>query len=100
MIPVYGSYRFYLVLKKLCVCVCVLKHIILCKLNGESVDHLFLRCLIAWEMRNLLLYLFGASSVLCNSMTVMLASWKGSLDKLNSGKTWVADPLYLMWCLC
>ena len=36
----------------------------MCKCNGESVDHLFLHCLVAMDLWSMVLGLFGVSWVM------------------------------------
>ena len=46
------------------------------KSNRESVDHLFLHCIIAWELWTLVFCLFGESLVMLRSAIKLLACWK------------------------
>lgn len=58
------------------------------KLNGESADHLLLHCIIAKELWDLSLCLFGVTWLMPDSIIAMLASWKGKLGNHRSGKLW------------
>ena len=49
----------------------------MCKCNDESLDHLFLRCLVAMDLRSLVLGLFGVSWVMPKSVVGLLACWQG-----------------------
>ena len=49
----------------------------MCKCNGESVDHLFLHCLIAMDLWSMILGLFGVSWVMPKSVGELLACWQG-----------------------
>lgn len=69
------------------------------KLNGESVDHLLLHCIIAKELWDLSLCLFGVTWLMPNSIIAMLASWKGKLGNHRSGKLWTTALSCLMCCL-
>ena len=45
----------------------------MCKSNGESVDHLFLHCLVAMDMRAMVFGLFGVRWVMPQSVMGLLA---------------------------
>ena len=49
----------------------------MCKCNGESVDHLFLHCLIAMDLWSIVLGLFGVSWVMPQCIVELLACWQG-----------------------
>ena len=44
----------------------------MCKSNGESVDHLFLHCLVAMDLWSMVLGLFGLSWVMPHSVLGLL----------------------------
>lgn len=69
------------------------------KLNGESMDHLLLHCIIAKDLWDLSLCLFGVTWLMPNSIIAMLASWKGKLGNHRSGKLWTTALSCLMCCL-
>lgn len=50
---------------------------IICKCNGEKVDHLWLRCPIAMELWSMMLGLFAVSWVIPKSVVDLLACWQG-----------------------
>ena len=49
----------------------------MCKGNGESVDHLFLHCLVAMDLWSVVFGLFGVSWVMSQSVVGLLACWQG-----------------------
>jgi hypothetical protein len=59
------------------------KHIIvtewcvLCKHNGESIDHLLLHCEVAMEVWSMVFQLFGVTWVIPSRMKDYLGSWRG-----------------------
>lgn len=60
-----------------------------------SLNHLFLHCTVAWELRSMIFCLLGVSWViLCARDVVMI--WFGTR---SIGGTWKAVPLCFMWCI-
>ena len=66
------------------------------KSNRESVDHLFLHCIIAWELWTIVFFLFGESLVMLRSAIKLLARWKEHSGKWGILKIWKAIYLVLM----
>ena len=71
----------------------------MCKCNDESLDHLFLRCLVAMDLRSLVLGLFGVSWVMPKSVVGLLACWQGWFGPPWNVHIWIIIPHCLMWCL-
>ena len=71
----------------------------MCKCNDESLDHLFLRCLVAMDLRSLVLGLFGVSWVMPKSVVGLLACWQGWFGPPWNVHVWIIIPHCLMWCL-
>ncbi|XP_075665589.1 uncharacterized protein LOC142635288 [Castanea sativa] len=67
---------------------------IMCRCNGETVDHLLLHCGKAYRLWSL----FGISWVLPRSVADMLFGWWNWLEK-HSSRIWHLAPLCLMWSL-
>ena len=57
----------------------------MCKCNGESVDHLFLHCLVAMDMWAMVFGLFGVSWVMPQSVVGLLAFGKADLVVIEMG---------------
>jgi hypothetical protein len=49
----------------------------LCKTSGESIDHLFLHCVVALELWSVFFQLFGVAWVMPHSVSEMLGCWRG-----------------------
>jgi hypothetical protein len=49
----------------------------MCKNSGESIDHLFLHCMVAIELWRTILQMFGVEWVMPRSVKDMLGSWRG-----------------------
>ena len=71
---------------------------IMCRCNGETVDHLFLYCGKANRMWSLVFRSFWISWVLPRSVESNLFGWWNWLAK-HSSSIWNLAPLCLMWCL-
>jgi hypothetical protein len=71
----------------------------MCKTAGESIDHLFLHCMVATELWRALLQLFGVEWVMPGSVKDMLGSWRGQKGNRTSIQIWRMAPLCLMWCV-
>ena len=57
----------------------------MCKCNGESVDHVFLHCPIAMDLRFMVLGIFGVSWVMPNPVVGLLTCWQDWFGRhLNS----------------
>uniref|UniRef100_A0A2N9HDV0 Reverse transcriptase zinc-binding domain-containing protein n=1 Tax=Fagus sylvatica TaxID=28930 RepID=A0A2N9HDV0_FAGSY len=71
----------------------------LCKVDGESINHLLLHCLVARDLWNLVCCLFGVSWVMPSGVVDLLFCWNGSLGNREASKIWKMIPHYIMWCL-
>ena len=71
---------------------------IMCRCNGETVDHLLLHCGKAYRLWSLVFRSFGISWVLPRSVADTLFGWWNWLGK-HSSSVWNLAPLCLMWCL-
>ena len=71
----------------------------MCKCNGESVDHLFLHCLIAIDLWSMVLGLFGVSWVMPKLVGELLACWQGQFGHHRNGHIRITVLHCLMWCL-
>ena len=69
------------------------------KVNGESIDHLFLHCLVAKDLWSMILGLFGVIFVMPKSVVELLASWQDWFGRHRNGHVWMVIPHYLMQCL-
>ena len=70
----------------------------LCKLDGESVDHLLLHCVVARSLWNTILSRFGLSRVMPNKVVDLMACWWYGGNS-RSVVVWKMMPLCLMWCV-
>ena len=61
----------------LCRSIIVLDWCYMCKRCGESVDHLLLQCLIAYELWSLVFCLFGLHWVVPLKVVELFESWQG-----------------------
>ena len=71
----------------------------MCKCNSETVDHLFLHCLVASELWDMVFGLFGVCWVMPLSIVGLFACWKGHFGHHRNGDIWMAVPHCLMWCI-
>ena len=71
---------------------------IMCRSNGETVDHLLLRCGKAYRLWTLVYRSFGFSWVLPRSVADTPFGWWNWLGK-HFSSIWNLAPLCLMWCL-
>ena len=69
------------------------------KCNGESVDHLFLHCLVAMDLWSMVLDLFSVSWVMPKSVVGLLACWQSRFGRHWNSHIWIIVPHCLMWCL-
>ena len=70
----------------------------LCKVEGESVYHLLLHCVVASGLWNAFFSWFGLCWVLPRSVKELLASWwLGS--RTRSAVVWKMVPHCIMWCI-
>jgi hypothetical protein len=71
----------------------------MCKTCDEFINHLFLHCMVATELWNTILQLFGVVWVMPRSVKEMLGSWRGQGGNRLLMPIWRIAPLCLMWCL-
>ena len=71
---------------------------IMCRCNGETVNHLLLHCGKAYQLWSLVFRSFGISWVLPRSIADTLFSWWNWFGK-HSSSVWNLAPLCLMWCI-
>ena len=71
---------------------------IMCCSNGETVDHLLLRCGKSYRLWSLVFRSFGFSWVLPRSVADTLFGWWNWPGK-HLSSIWNLAPLCLMWCL-
>uniref|UniRef100_A0A2N9IEM8 Reverse transcriptase zinc-binding domain-containing protein n=1 Tax=Fagus sylvatica TaxID=28930 RepID=A0A2N9IEM8_FAGSY len=69
----------------------------MCKVDGESVDHLLLHCPYAKELWDMIFGLFGIQWVMPKRVIDLLSCWHGSVGRHSV--IWKAIPHYIMWCL-
>ena len=70
----------------------------LCKLNGESVDHLLLHCEVACSLWNVRFSCFGLSWVMPNSVKDLFTCWwTGGNSQIAI--VWKMVSLCIMWCV-
>jgi hypothetical protein len=77
----------------------VMEWCFVCKSSGESIDHLFLHCMVATELWRAILQMFGVEWVMPRSVKDMLGSWKGQKGNQTLILIWRMAPLCLMWCV-
>ena len=71
----------------------------MCRMSGESVNHLLLHCPIAWELWSVILILFGVTWVMPRGVGDLLSCWHGPRNKSEAGKIWKMTPHCLLWCI-
>ena len=71
---------------------------IMCRRNGETVDHLLLHCDKAYRLWSLVFRSFGISWVLPRLVADTLFGWWNWPGK-HSSSIWNLGLLCLMWCL-
>ena len=72
---------------------------VMCKHNGEDVDHLLLHCPIVSKMWSLVFCLFGIHWVMPLRVMDLLVSWQGSFGRYCNAAIWKIVPYCLMWCM-
>ena len=70
----------------------------MCKVDGESIDHLFLHCPVAKELWDAVLHLFELHWVMPRRAKEQIEGWYGGLSK-HRPRNWNAVPHCLMWIL-
>ena len=71
---------------------------IMCRCNGETVDHLLLHCEKTYHLWSLVFRSFGISWVLPRLVADTLFGWWNWFGK-HSSSIWNLAPLCLMWCI-
>ena len=71
----------------------------MCKCNNETVDHLFLYCLVAMDLWVMVFGLFGVCWVMPKSVVELLAFWQGRFGHHRNGYIWIIVLHCLIWCL-
>ena len=71
---------------------------IMCRSNGEMVDHLLLHCGKSYRLWSLVFRSFGFSWVLPRSVADTLFGW-WNWPRKHLSSIWNLAPLCLMWCL-
>ena len=71
---------------------------IMCRSNGETVDHLLLHCGKAYRLWSLVFRSFGFSWILPRSVADTLFGW-WNWPRKHLSSIWNLAPLCLMWCL-
>ena len=60
---------------------------------------LFLHCLVASELWDMIFGLFGVFWVMPMSVVGLFACWQGHFGRHRNGDIWKVVPLCLMWCI-
>ena len=71
----------------------------MCKCNSETIDHLFLHCLVALELWDMVFGLFGVCWVMPMFVVELLACGQGRFGCHRNGDIWMVVPHCLMWCI-
>jgi hypothetical protein len=71
----------------------------MCKVDWESVDHLFLHCALARELWTMVFSLFGMHWVMPRRIVDVLACWQGRLGRHKNWVLWNAIPHCVLWCI-
>jgi hypothetical protein len=72
---------------------------VMCKKHGESVDHLFLHCDVAWVVWSYFYSLFGVEWVMPSSVLDLLSGWGTLLGRGSAIRIWKQIPLCVLWGL-
>jgi len=78
--------------------VIVIDRCFMCKMNGESVDHLLLHCEVARVLWNAIFSRFSLSWVMPLRVVDLFACWWTG-GRFWSAVVWKMVPCCLMWCL-
>jgi hypothetical protein len=78
--------------------VIVIDRCCMCKMNGESVDHLLLHCEVAHALWNAIFSRFSLSWVMPHRVEDLFACWWTG-GRSRSAVVWKMVPCCLMWCL-
>uniref|UniRef100_A0A2N9FKE1 Uncharacterized protein n=1 Tax=Fagus sylvatica TaxID=28930 RepID=A0A2N9FKE1_FAGSY len=71
----------------------------MCKVDGESMDHLFMHCLVAKELWDTILSLFGVTWIMPQHVRELIEGRFIGLPRQRHSRIWTAVPHCLMWCL-
>jgi hypothetical protein len=71
----------------------------MCKISRESIDHLFLHCMVATGLWRMMLQMFGVEWVMSQPVKDMLGSWRGQKGNRTLIPIWRMAQLCLMWCV-
>ena len=71
----------------------------MCKVSGESTDHLLLHCPIATDLWNCMLSLFGLHWVMPKGVLELLACWREGRGKSKIQDLWNSIPHGIFWVL-
>jgi hypothetical protein len=71
----------------------------MCKESGESVNHLFLHCLVARDLWNMFFSLFGIPWTMPQGVMDLLSCWNGRLGRSEARNIWKMITHCIMWCL-
>ena len=69
----------------------------MCKVDGETTDHLFLHCSIARDLWDLVFSMFGVWWVMLCHVMELLACWQGRFKQCRSAAIWSMIPHCVMW---
>jgi hypothetical protein len=78
--------------------VIVIDRCCMCKMNGESVDHLLLHCKVARALWNAIFSRFSLSWVMPLRVVDLFACWWTG-GRSRSAAVWKMVPCCLLWCL-
>ncbi len=71
----------------------------LCKVDGESIDHLFIHCYLAKQLWDMILTLFGVHWVMPQKLQDLITCWPGALGRHSHAEIWKVIPHCLMWSI-
>ena len=71
----------------------------MCKVSGESVDHLLLHCPYAKELWDMVFVMFGIHWVMPRTVMAMFECWQGSFGRHQHILVWRVVPHCMLWCL-
>jgi len=72
---------------------------IMCKCNGESVNHHLLHSPFATDLWSMVLELFGVCWVMPKTVVELLSCWSGHFHHHRNEHLWMAALHCLMWCI-
>ena len=77
----------------------ILEWCYMCKRCGESVDHLLLHFLLAFEMWSMVFCLFGICWVMPRRVVDLLDCWSCNFRRHRNIVIWRMVPHCLLWCI-